>query len=640
MKAVVLASLLCVGTIACGMELPAGYADGIESLQRTLQEAIDTPMSRNFQPNAASCPWTCTEPEFFLPAVQALSSCTAAQTALRVGITTANSTASIDATWTTFCASDCFTAAQTIPPKYYCCLGDLGGAFFGLNRGCAKNANTNRFCGAELLNIGGVKCAGTTEGNCAGSGTSCEWYAAEGRCAFKPVAAALDGICSPCIREYIETFPSGGIDTPASRNSIVAAYTAYCTKIQGDYCVITGGYDYQFRKADRLTNSELTTLCGESDASVKKRLCYKQVQGSIAAGLRSSIQGSYATCIGQNQSASSCLTAAGANAGISLAIDRLTNMMCTSKSANSYCFALETQAPLASNCSVALLTSNTCANCSTELTATAASMGCCLGAYAISGNVATAGVAASARGLSDARALNFAGVVNRTNTSVPFISDAVMSQVVANTATLNATLKAFSPLGRFNSTCGIAPTNETSIDTVSSACFNPVPATPLTLTIRLNVSATALMDAAVVNYAKERVVVDLTNRLGITAESVVSVSFVTSTRTISAAGQTGRAAADIVVVLNIGSSAEAAMLKLEVAAQIAAGSLSMPLLATELAVNCPNCLSNTYSPIVASSSLSIGRETTAPGSPPTNGAASHTLMVAASALAALLFAMM
>eukprot|EP00656_Telonema_subtile_P049291 TRINITY_DN6089_c0_g1_i3.p1 TRINITY_DN6089_c0_g1~~TRINITY_DN6089_c0_g1_i3.p1 ORF type:complete len:148 (-),score=35.45 TRINITY_DN6089_c0_g1_i3:636-1079(-) len=147
------------------------------------------------------------------------------------------------------------------------------------------------------------------------------------------------------------------------------------------------------------------------------------------------------------------------------------------------------------------------------------------------------------------------------------------------------------------------------------------------------------MNTAVAGFAKDVVVMDLTNRLGITSASIVSVTFVTSTRTISAAGQTGMAAVDVVVVLNIGSSAEAAMLKLEVAAQIAAGSLSMPLLATELAVNCPNCLSNAYSPIVASSTLSIGSETTAP-SGPTSGAASHTMMVAASAVVALLFAMM
>jgi hypothetical protein len=633
MKAVVLASLICVSTVALGYEVPAGYAEGISKMVNTLEDAIHRPASRNFQPNAAACPWTCQETDFFLPAVQALTSCTAAQTALKTGLASATNSSLVDSAWTTFCASDCFIAAQQIQSKFYCCLGAVGGAFFGLNKGCAKNTATNRYCGAELLNIGGVQCTGTSEANCVGSGTSCEWDATGARCAFKPVAAVLNEICSPCIREYIEVFPSGGIESAASRNQLIAAYTTYCTTIQGNYCAITGGYDYQFRKADQLTNAELTDLCSDSDASVKKRLCYKQVQASVAASMRSGIQGAYALCLAQNNTASTCTLAAGQTAAAAIALDRMTDMMCTNKSASNYCFALESQAAFATPCASALITNNTCSgSCPTELAATAASVGCCLGAYTVSGSAVTASFNSMSRALSDSRALGFAGVLNRT-AATPFIDLATFNYITNK----EASYVSLSPLARLGSTCDITLVNDTSITSVNTTCFNPVPPAAVTLTIKLNVSAAALMDTTVAGFAKERLITDLANRLGITAASIGSVAFVaTPGRTITT-NVTGVTAVNAVVTLHVGSTAEVTMLKNEVTAQIAARSLSLPLLATELAVNCPDCLANTYSPVVDNSEVSV-ETTTAPGSPSTGGAAHQTLMVAATALLAVLAA--
>jgi len=642
MKAVFLASLICVSTVACAMELPEGFAEGLETMQRVLQDAVNAPESRKFKPNAASCPWTCQETDFFLPAVQALTTCTAARTALQVGLASATNSSTIDNTWTTFCGSSCFTAAQQIQEKYYCCLGEAGGAFFGLNKGCAKNPNTNRYCGAELLNIGGVKCLGTTQANCVGSGLSCEWDSTNSRCAFKPVAAVLDGICSPCIREFIEIFPSGGIDTAASRNSLVAAYTTYCTKIQGNYCAITGGYDYQYRKPDLLTNAELTDLCSDSDASVKKRLCYKQVQASTAASLRNGIQSGYAACIVTGYTPAQCIAQSGTYAGLSTALDRMANLMCTKNPANSYCLATETQANLATPCAAALIANNTCTGaCPTTLTATANTLGCCMGALANSGSVATASINTMGRSLSDNRALLLGGVLNRT-ASVPFINEATFNQIT-NVATIADTLMASSPFSRFT-TCGIALVNDSSLTSMSTSCYNPMSASTVKLTIHLNVTAAGIMNTSVMGFAKEELIMDLANRLGVTRASVTDVSFVPdAARAISATGVTGVTPANVVVTLNIDSPAEVAMLKLEVAAQIAARSLSLPLLATELAVNCPACLSNTYSTIVdgteVSSTTTITTTTTPAPAGPTSGAASHTLMVAATALIALVVAM-
>ena len=623
MKAVILASLLCVSTVALGVDLPVGFGQGLESVQEHLQGLINTPLSRDFKPSAtAVCPWSCTETEFLLPALQALQYCTAAQTALKTGIQTATNASMIDSTWGTFCGSQCYTAAQTIDPKYYCCLGSLGGPFFGMKKGCSKNAATNRFCGAELLNLGGISCTGTTSGNCVASGLSCEWDSSASRCAFKPTTTVLNSMCTTCLSDYINTFPGGGIDTVFSRNQMIAAYTSWCTKIQGQYCAITGGYNYNFRAADYLTNSELTTLCSDSSDNVKVRLCYKQVQASIASGLRTSIQGSYATCISRTGSASGCMAAAGGTSAAAVALDRMTSMMCANYSAGSYCFSLEKRLPLYGGCAATVMAGGVCnASCAAEINATVASAGCCMGVYAISGEIATASLSSQMRLMADGRALTLAGLVNRSDSTIPTLPPATFEQV----ASMAVNLVPLSPFNLFQSNCsGISLMNYFN---PTGMCFNATKPPTITIKIMLNASYAALNADSMT--AKDRIKADLANNFGIPAAAIVSIDFsVSATRTISANESIGVAAADVTVVVRLQSKAEGDMLKLEIAAKIAESTFSLPLTASELALNAPQSLSTSYAPIVASSTATVTVNDDS-GSPPggKNGASTHALLI-------------